>query len=165
MARPQKWRHVEFIPDITYFKPAGVPLRNLDEIILNVEELEALRLKDIEQLEQEQCAERMNISRPTFFRIINSARSKVAEALINGKAIKIEGGKYRFVQPLRCKDCGFEWRQARKNEDDADDKQDSFEDKEDKYDAPECPRCHSKRWARKNRKGNCCKNYSIQPEE
>jgi predicted DNA-binding protein (UPF0251 family) len=87
---------VEFLPDITYFKPAGVPLRQLEEVILTVEELEAIRLKDLEGLEQEECAERMGISRPTFFRIINSARSKVAEALVKGKAIRIEGGKYQF---------------------------------------------------------------------
>lgn len=96
MPRPPKWRIVEFLPDVTYFKPAGVPLRQLEEVILTVEELEAIRLKDLEGLEQEECAERMGISRPTFFRIINSARSKIADALVKGKAIRIEGGKYQF---------------------------------------------------------------------
>ncbi len=96
MPRPPKWRRVEFLPEITYFKPAGVQLKQLEEIILTVEELEAIRLKDLEGLEQEECAERMGISRPTFCRIINSARSKIADALIKAKAIRIEGGKYQF---------------------------------------------------------------------
>jgi uncharacterized protein len=85
------------MPSITYFKPAGIPLRELEEIRLSVEELEAIRLKDLEDLEQEQCAEKMNISRPSFVRIIDSARQKVAEALIQGKAIRIEGGNFKMT--------------------------------------------------------------------
>lgn len=112
MPRPPKWRHVEFVPDTTYFKPVGVPLKDLEEVVLAVEELEALRLKDIEGLEQEQCAERMNVSRPTFVRIINAARRKVAEALVNGYAIRIEGGNYQVVGMMRCRHCGYEWRQT-----------------------------------------------------
>jgi predicted DNA-binding protein (UPF0251 family) len=87
-------RRVGFIPDVTYFKPAGVPLRELDEVVLTVEELEAVRLKDHEGLEQEAAAERMQVSRPTFRRILVGARLKIAEALISGKAIRIEGGVY-----------------------------------------------------------------------
>ncbi len=97
MSRPPKCRRVEFIPEITYFKPAGVPLVKLEEISLNIEELEAIRLKDLEELEQEQCAERMQISRPTFHRILVAARKKVAEALVEGKAIRVEGGNYKHV--------------------------------------------------------------------
>lgn len=111
MSRPPKWRHVQFLPDTTYFKPVGVPLKELEEVVLAVEELEALRLKDIEGLEQEQCAEKMNISRPTFVRIINAARRKVAEALVKGYAIRIEGGNYQIAGTVRCGRCGHEWLQ------------------------------------------------------
>ncbi|GEA13763.1 UPF0251 protein [Moorella sp. E308F] len=110
MPRPPKCRRVEFIPGITYFKPAAVPLRQLEEVVLAVEELEAIRLKDIEGLEQEECAARMRVSRPTFFRILGAARSKVADALINGKAIRVEGGVYRLAgAKARCEECGYEW--------------------------------------------------------
>ena len=74
MARPTKWRRVAFVPQVTYFKPAGIPLRALEEVGLTVEELEAIRLKDVEGLQQEECAERMRISRPTFHRVLESAR-------------------------------------------------------------------------------------------
>ena len=100
MPRPIKWRCVGFIPEITYFRPAGKPLRRLEEICFSLEEAEAIRLKDLEGLEQEKCAERMRISRPTFHRVLASARNKVADALISGKAIRIEGGgilKWRCV--------------------------------------------------------------------
>lgn len=96
MPRPPKTRRVGFIPDITYFKPAGVPLRELDEVVLTVEELEALRLKDHQGLEQEAAAELMQVSRPTYRRILVGARAKIADALVTGKAIRIEGGVYRF---------------------------------------------------------------------
>ncbi|MGI9952208.1 DUF134 domain-containing protein [Moorellaceae bacterium AZ2] len=110
MPRPPKYRRVEFLPQTTYFKPAGVPLQELEEVTLAVEELEAIRLKDLEGLEQEDCAARMEVSRPTFFRILNSARAKIAEALINGKAIKVEGGCFRLSpEKVRCRFCGREW--------------------------------------------------------
>jgi len=96
MPRPVKWRRVAFVPDVTYFKPAGIPMRILDEIRLTVEEAEAIRLKDLEALEQEDGAERMNISRPTFQRVLAAGRKKVADALLNGKAIRIEGGNYEI---------------------------------------------------------------------
>ena len=94
MPRPYKRRFVYNIPEFSYFKPAGIGLRNLDEVILTVEELEALRLKDLENLDQITCAEKMNISQPTFNRILNSARKKITDAIVNGKAIRIEGGYY-----------------------------------------------------------------------
>ncbi len=96
MVRPRLFRKVGFNPNITYFKPRGIPLRNLKETILAVEEYEAIRLKDLENLEQEICAKKMNISQPTFHRLILSARKKIAEAIIKGKAIRIEGGKYKI---------------------------------------------------------------------
>ncbi len=110
MPRTPKWRHVENIPHHNYFKPAGVPLRELEEVILNVEELEALRLKDVEGLEQEACAERMKVSRPTFQRILTSARSKVAEALTGAKAIRIEGGRFKLnMRHFKCSNCSHSW--------------------------------------------------------
>jgi uncharacterized protein len=103
MSRPFKCRRVEYLPDVNYFKPAGIPLRDLEEVCMSVEEAEALRLKDLEGLEQEQGAEKMNISRPTFQRVLASARQKVADALLNGKAIRIEGGNFQVTPvTLRC---------------------------------------------------------------
>jgi predicted DNA-binding protein (UPF0251 family) len=110
MARPTKWRRVAFIPEVTYFKPAGIPLRALEDVGLTVEEVEAIRLKDLEGLEQEECADRMHISRPTFHRVLGSARRKLADALINGKAIRIEGGNFALPSQLfRCRQDGHEW--------------------------------------------------------
>ena len=109
MPRPTKCRRVAFVPQATYFKPAGIPLRVLDEVRLSVEEAEAIRLKDIEGLEQEQGAERMNISRPTFQRILMLARQKMADALLNGKAIRIEGGSFEMaLNRFKCLH-GHEW--------------------------------------------------------
>jgi predicted DNA-binding protein (UPF0251 family) len=73
------------VPGVTFFKPAGIPLRALEEVQLTVEEVEAVRLKDLEGLEQEEGAEKMNISRPTFQRILASARQKIAAALLNAR--------------------------------------------------------------------------------
>lgn len=90
MPRPRNPRLVSFSPEITYFKPAGVPLRDLEEIILCADEMEALRLADLEALYQEDAAARMTISRPTFARLVKVARRKIADALVNGKAIRLE---------------------------------------------------------------------------
>ena len=109
MARLPKCRRVSFMPGVTYFKPAGVPLRALKEVRLSVEEVEALRLKELEGLEQEQGAEKMNISRPTFQRVLSSARGKIADALLSGKAIRIEGGNFEMA-PVRFRcTSGHEW--------------------------------------------------------
>jgi predicted DNA-binding protein (UPF0251 family) len=99
MPRPFKSRRVAFMPEVTFFKPAGMPLRALSQVRLTVEEAEAIRLKELEGLEQEAGAARMNISRPTFQRILASARQKVADALLNGKAIRIEGGNFKIDMP------------------------------------------------------------------
>lgn len=90
MARPTKPRHVSFVPGVLFFKPAGVPLRDLEVTLLGLEELEALRLKDEEGLDQEECAQHMRVSRPTFQRILVSARRKVAMALTHGRAIRVD---------------------------------------------------------------------------
>ena len=109
MSRPPKWRCVSFMPHITYFKPAGVPLRLLKEVYLSVEEAEAIRLKDLEGLKQEECAQRMHISRSTFHRVLGSARKKVAESLINGKAIRIDGGNFEMATThFQCDDYGHQ---------------------------------------------------------
>jgi len=88
--RPRLCRRISFRPDITYFKPAGVRMIELEEAVLAPDELEAVRLKDLEGLEQEAAARRMNISQPTFHRIVTSARKKIADAIVKGKAIRIE---------------------------------------------------------------------------
>jgi len=79
-------------PNVLYFKPRGVPLCSLEEVCLNLDEMEAIRLADLEGLYQEQAAKQMNISRQTFGNIVNSARKKIAEAIINGKALQIGAG-------------------------------------------------------------------------
>ena len=97
MPRPRIRRRVRFEPGVTFFKPAGIPLTDLEESVLTVEELEAVHLKDLEGLGQEACAKKMGVSQPTFHRLISAARKKLADAVVNGKAIKIEGGNYKIV--------------------------------------------------------------------
>lgn len=109
MGRQPRWRRVDLIPEVTYFKPEGIPSGRLQEVRLSVEEAEAIRLKDLERLEQEQCAKKMNISRTTFHRILVVARQKLANALLNGKAIRIEGGNFEMTaRRFRCLN-GHEW--------------------------------------------------------
>jgi uncharacterized protein len=97
MVRPRHCRRVGYQPQVTYFKPAGIPVVDLEETVLTVDEFEAVRLKDLEGLEQEECAKKMAISQPTFHRLIVSARRKIADAMVNGKAIKIEGGNFKMI--------------------------------------------------------------------
>jgi len=104
--RPHKCRQIGFVPDVTYFKPQGIPMRFLEEVSLSFEEIEAVRLKDMEGLEQEQAAVRMQISRPTFQRILASARNKIATAILTGRAIRIEGGHYKVSGELPATDEG-----------------------------------------------------------
>jgi len=87
------------------FHPAGIPARELVEIVLTLDEFEAIRLADLEGFYQEQAAERMSVSRPTFGRILVAAHRKVADALAHGKILKIEGGTIR-VERLRSPPCG-----------------------------------------------------------
>ena len=110
MARPAKLRCVAQLPSVGFFKPVGIPANALQGIRLSLEELESIRLKDLEGLEQEECAQQMRVSRPTFHRILQSARVKLADALNNGKAIQIEGGDFELAQRLfRCGNDGHEW--------------------------------------------------------
>ena len=126
MSRPTKYRCVEFIPEVNFFQPGGVP--SPGELTMPVEEFEAIRLKDLEGLDQIGCAQRMHVSRATFQRVLESARRKMAEALVNGKAIHVQGGNFRLaVLRFRCAEYGHEW--------------------EVPFEAgdipPECPRCYS----------------------
>lgn len=110
MARPEKLRRVAQLPNVGFFKPAGIPVSALQSVRLSLEELESIRLRDLEELEQEECAQQMRISRPTFHRILDSARNKLADALINGKSIQIEGGNFELPQRrFRCPNDGHEW--------------------------------------------------------
>lgn len=106
MPRPTKCRQVEFVPINTRFVPEDKINNCIEEEILKVEELEAIRLKDLEGLNQEECAKRMQVSRQTFQNIIDNARKKVAIALIEGKAICINGGNFTFKNcKFKCLDC------------------------------------------------------------
>ena len=89
MPRPKLCRRIKFNPNITYFKPQGVPMRFLDIVELTTEEVEALRLKNVESLDQAKSAKMMQTSRSTFQRILTSACKKITKALIEGRAIKI----------------------------------------------------------------------------
>ncbi|MFA5389053.1 MAG: DUF134 domain-containing protein [Candidatus Omnitrophota bacterium] len=92
MPRPCRCRRIRCRPDSNYFKPRGIPLDMLEEINLALDELEALRLADLDEMYQEDAAKKMGISRQTFGNIISSAHKKIADALLNAKALKIEGG-------------------------------------------------------------------------
>ena len=95
--RPKKTRWVKCEPGERCFRPQCKPLKQLEGVLLTLDEFEALRLSDFEGLKQEDAAKRMKISRSTFSRIVSSARSKVGDALVNIKAIKIEGGCCKIV--------------------------------------------------------------------
>ena len=90
MVRPRKARCVRGEVNILYFKPQGIPLRRLEEVVLNRDEFEAIRLYAHEDLNQIDAAQKMNISQPTFARILDRANKKIAQALVLGKAIRIE---------------------------------------------------------------------------
>ncbi len=125
--KPRKKRDVLYPPGAFYFKPQGIPMTYLSMVNLTIDEYEAIRLGDLESLKHEEAAKKMNISRPTFTRLIESAHSKVSDAIVNGKAIRIEGGDYRLIRNrLRCRKCGSFWNVA-----------------EQKKKETECPSCNS----------------------
>ena len=97
MSRPCRCRRIRCSPDTNYFKPRGIPLNMLEEVNLTLDELEAVRLADLGGLYQEDAARKMDISRQTFGNIINSAHRKIADVLLNAKALKIEGGTIERV--------------------------------------------------------------------
>ena len=103
---------VAFNPEVSYFKPRGIPMVELDEICLTVDEREAIRLADLLDMSHEEAGRRMGVSRATFGRIVQRARKSVADALISGKAIKIDGGNYKLVAATRmflCRKCDHRW--------------------------------------------------------
>ena len=95
MSRPLQTRKIGFVPRVVFFKPAGIPRVDLEEIALTLDELEAVRLADLNGLYQEQAAPKMDVSRSAFARILESARRKIADALVHGKSLKLEGGPVR----------------------------------------------------------------------
>jgi predicted DNA-binding protein (UPF0251 family) len=102
---------IKNLPNVAYYKPRAIPISQLDEVGITYDEYEAIRLADLEGLYQEQAAAKMKISRPTFGRIIESAHKKIADALVNGKAIKIEGGVINMAQKrlFHCSACEHYW--------------------------------------------------------
>jgi predicted DNA-binding protein (UPF0251 family) len=127
MPRPKECRKVGCLPDKNYFKPKGIPASLLEEVILTLDEFEAMRLADFERLYQEDAAKKMNISRQTFGRIIETAHKKIADVLINGKALKIEGGDVSIEKNkhFKCPHCKKE-----------------YDSKFSSKDAFVCPRCN-----------------------
>ncbi len=107
MARPQKNRRVYTPPLFTNFKPAGISAKDLEQVILSLDEFEAIRLSDFLGMSQEEAAAEMEISRPTFTRLIEVARKKMSDFLIHGKNLRLEGGNVHFRQNiLKCASCG-----------------------------------------------------------
>jgi predicted DNA-binding protein (UPF0251 family) len=111
MPRPVKPRFVCGDPLAKVFKPKGIPARELEEVVLPVEGLEAVRLSDLENMDHETAAAQMNISRQTFGRVLAEARGLIAEALVMGKMIRIHGGAYTMQDICRrqMKGCNRSW--------------------------------------------------------
>ncbi|MEA3329955.1 MAG: DUF134 domain-containing protein [Nanoarchaeota archaeon] len=131
MPRPRRCRRIFFKPELTCFRPRG--FAGNEEVILSFEEIEAIRLIDLEKQSQSEAGEKMKISQPTLSRLLSSAREKLAEAIVNSKMIKIKGGEFKMVIPRRglknrgrmggfalgpggickCPKCGYEEPQIR----------------------------------------------------
>jgi len=99
MVRPRRTRRIFFQPDVTYFKPAGIPMLHLKETVLSFDELESIRLVDSEGMEQSKAGKKMKISQSTLSRLLKEGRKKLADSVTKGYAIKIQGGNYKMVQP------------------------------------------------------------------
>ena len=108
MSRPKKCRCVACKLNAYYFKPRGIPLVELQEISLLMDEVEALRLADLEGLYHEEAAGKMEVSRATFGRILDGARCKMAEALLKGKALKIESDMDKKGEKHESRFCSSE---------------------------------------------------------
>ncbi|BBB89647.1 MAG TPA: DUF134 domain-containing protein [Methylomusa anaerophila] len=116
MSRPFKEKTVRLLPPISDFKPAGIPMRQMETVILTIDEMEAIRLADVEKLSQAAAAEQMGVSGSTFNRVLMRAHQKVGIALWQGKALRIEGGNFRVshschnkLRHFICQNCGNEW--------------------------------------------------------
>lgn len=105
MARPPKLRCVAHLPGSVYFKPRGIPMTELEEVVLGLDELEALRLVDFEALSQEDAGEKMGVSRGTIGRLLERGRKTVVDALLHGKALRIEGGPVTASTGRRGRRC------------------------------------------------------------
>ncbi len=109
MPRRKRWRTVSDEPPVSVFKPAGVPAVELEEILITLDEFETVKLADFEGMNQREASAIMHVSQPTFNRILSSARSKIAKALVQGCVLRIEGGRYVLgdgTGGLECIDCG-----------------------------------------------------------
>jgi len=120
MGRPKKNRIIEFPPNHSYFKPRGIPLFDLKEVTLTFDAIESIRLADLLGMTHEEAGRQMGVSRATFGRIVENARELIADALINGKAIKVEGGNYQMMgqkdhRSFRCIKCDHNWKAPRGN--------------------------------------------------
>ncbi|MBN2852548.1 MAG: DUF134 domain-containing protein [Clostridia bacterium] len=151
MARPTKWRKIEYVPTSIRFTPDGN--QDFSENVLKLEEIEAIRLKDLEGLEQNECAMKMEVSRPTFQRILIDARMKIADSIINGKSISIAGGNFtRNICQATCTNCKSDWNESYEN---------FIAVKNGTY---QCPKCGSNEVVCKKKakgqfcKGNCNRN-------
>ena len=117
MPRPKKCRLVKREPGVTFFKPQGIPLRVLEQKVITVDELEALRLADYLGMIHEEAAKQLQVSRPTVTRMLARAHQAIADALVNGKAIRIEGGDYILQgDEVVCPKCGAVWHAPEKGE-------------------------------------------------
>ncbi len=145
MPRPEKKRLVNAPPVFNSFKPTGFAKSGLKRVVISLDEYEALRLADYKGLEHKEAAEMMKISRPTFTRLIEKARKKTAEFIIEGAELVIDGGNIHFEgNVIRCKDCGHTFRIK-------------FGDN-----VKNCPSCKSENLidiARGYGHGLCCKNH------
>ena len=146
MARPEKKRNVLAPPAFSTFKPAGIRMNKLDSVSLTLDEYEALRLADYAGLEHSDAAAKMEISRPTFTRLIAKARQKLSQLIIEGKVLQIEGGSVHFSRnTLLCLDC-----------------QEAYSGELTDHDKYTCPSCGSKKFenlAEGFGHGRCCRQH------
>jgi len=113
LPRPLICRRVSGCPRSEYFKPAGIPLSGLEEVCLTRDELESLRLADLEGSYHAEAAAKMGVSRQTFGNIVESARHKVADALVKGRALRIQGGSIQMTdRTFSCVSCQHQWKAA-----------------------------------------------------
>ncbi|MCY6485342.1 DUF134 domain-containing protein [Clostridium aestuarii] len=113
MPRPRKFRRIMYMPKFNSFGPLDTEVKDEDVVIMNVEEVESIRLMDLEGLDQVKCAEIMNIARSTFQRIYSEAKRKMADSLVNGKKLLIQGGDYTLNKcEIVCNSCGNTWEES-----------------------------------------------------
>ncbi len=118
MPRPRKWKKVCCLPESEVFGPLTKTSIQNEVTIMKIEEYETIRLIDLEQLTQEECAEKMQVSRATVQKLYQDARAKIAESLVNGNVLRIEGGNYQLYSDIErgnsC--CGCRGYRCRHNE-------------------------------------------------